>query len=43
MTSIVWQFYDIVPNADPETRRYGQNARRVAINIRLEVHLELKI
>jgi hypothetical protein len=26
-----------------KTRRYGQNARRVAINIRLEVHLELKI
>jgi hypothetical protein len=26
-----------------KTRRYGQNARSVAINIRLKVHLELKI
>jgi hypothetical protein len=26
-----------------KTRRYGQNARRVAINIRLEVHQELEI
>jgi hypothetical protein len=26
-----------------KTRMYGQNARRVAINIKFEVHLELEI